>query len=143
MGTRALPLPVRVGACAVFLVLAGLLAMHGIGSHGTMSTSHATTSAAAPAHGTHGAHVGHGGTLMDAGTHETMLAPSRPHAGFDHLAGACLVVLGLALLLLLGHSGAVVGRRVALTYRTPSLAVPPRARAPDPPDLLRMSICRC
>jgi hypothetical protein len=127
MSNGPLALPIRAGVWAAFLVLAGLIAMHGLGTHGTMATSDETMPMP---------------SVVQA-DHTPMLDPAGPAPGMDHLAAGCLVVLGLALVLFIG-----LGLLDPAARRTPwlpaaTMRVLRRARAPDPPDLLRLSICRC
>ena len=131
MRSRSLPVSVRAGVWASFLILAGLLLMHGIGSHGTMGDDHdgmapmamASTAAAAPA-----------GLV-------TTLQPVIP-PGSDEMSSMCVVVLTLALVVGLWLSGlARVPRDAAALRRLRPVAG--RARAPDPPCLVKLSVCRC
>lgn len=129
MRSRSLPVSVRAGVWASFLILAGLLLMHGIGSHGTMGDDHdgmapmGSSVAAAPA-----------GLV-------TTLQPGTP-PGDDEMASMCVAVLTLALVVGLWFSGLVhVPRdRAALRRLRP---VARRARAPDPPCLVKLSVSRC
>lgn len=129
-----------VGAWAAFVVLAGLLAMHGLASHGSMDPGTPMTSMTSMT-----------GTTATAAT--SVVAPARAAAQApttdDHGAtgmpgtGSCVAVLGLLLLLVVlalrtGGTGwrVVAGRRLRLL-------TPVRARPPDPPDLWTLSVCRC
>jgi hypothetical protein len=126
----------RVGAWAALLVVAGLLAMHGVGTHGSTAEEHASMGAV-PGH--HAAeHLG-AGMVAEA---VAALAPAAPAPGAHHVRTACVAVLALALLLLLGILPLGSARR---TPSTPAHLVRllRRARAPDPPDLVRLCVCRC
>jgi hypothetical protein len=127
MSSRPPALPIRAGVWAAFLVLAGLMAMHGLGTHGTMATSHEPMSMPSVVHA----------------DHTPMLAPAAPALGMEHLAAGCLVVLGLALVLFLGLGLLDPAARRTQWLPAATMRVLRRARAPDPPDLLRLSICRC
>ena len=118
---------------AVFLVLGGLLAMHGLGTHGIAGDDHA---------GMSGAHAA--APRADAAALAPLaLDPRAPAHGAEHLMAGCVAVLGVAMALLLGLMAPRGGwRSIPVTLVRP-VAVPRRARAPDPPDLVRLCVCRC
>lgn len=108
-------------------VLAGLFAMHGLADHGATAGPHAEAA-----------------VVQHHGHHEPPADDDQHHSGHG-LVGLCVAVLGAALLWLLGGT---VGRRVAAPCATLARAVrsasrAARARAPDPPDLLALSVVRC
>ena len=126
-------LPVRAAAWAAFVVLAGLLAMHGLGTHGSMA---AEEPMAAMSHAVH--------EVVDGDPLAAVLsAPSQEH-GHGHAMASCVAVLTLlagSLLLLTAARGP---RRLwRLGSRPWGPRVPRRSRTPAPPDLLRLSILRC
>jgi hypothetical protein len=124
-------------------VLLGLFAMHGLAGHGTAHQGHADSSmlvasAAGPTHAsmtTH--HEGH--EAPPAGTR----GDRDPDSGFVGLAGLCLAVLliGVVLALVLGR-GIPIHRGRGRAGR--AFAPPTRARRyRDPPCLFALSIQRC
>ena len=128
----------RLRACAwaALLVVAGLLAMHGVGTHGTTAEDHASMEAV-PGHQA-GELVGPA-TVAEA---VAVLGPATHAPGAHHVRAACVAVLTFALLLLLGMLPLGSARR---TPSAPAHLVRllRRARAPDPPDLVRLCVCRC
>ena len=134
------------------LVLAGLFAMHGLGTHGTHSPhgtdplTGTTMSSAAPAGVSHESHaLGHGHAMASVGA--DALAAVVAGAGGGQagglLLGLCAAVLAATvglLLTLIARSGLTPLRRpepAPVGLRTP------RGRDPDPPDLARLSVRRC
>jgi uncharacterized protein DUF6153 len=126
----------------LFLLLTGVLGMHGWGAHGVASAGHMPS-----AHGGGPAGVEHPAVAMAAAVGETASPAMRPlDGGADHggmsLAGLCVAVLsalGSVLLLL-----RALRRRAAeqLPSAPPWHArrVPGRDR--DPPSLARLSVLR-
>ncbi|MGZ4436680.1 MAG: DUF6153 family protein [Nocardioidaceae bacterium] len=138
-------------AAALFVVLAGLFGMHGLGDHGMpgMAQAPASGSMAHPA-GPHrmtdhpdqpmvGAHA----NVMVRPAHDAMpsLGPVGLH-GHSGMAGMCLALLTGGLLALLLHRGRAV-RVLAEEPRRSLTARHPRSRDPDPPCLASLSILRC
>ena len=127
-------LPVRVAAWAAFVVLSGLMAMHGLGTHGTMA---AEEPMAAMSHAAH--------EVVDGDALAAVLSSPAPHHGAAHDRATCVAVLtllaGTALLLLL--AGSSPRRAWWIGDRTARRRGPRRPRAPGPPDLLRWSVVRC
>ena len=138
-------------AAALFLVLAGLFGMHGLGDHGMpgMAQTRAsgimthpgglhrmTDHADRPMAGVHTA-----GTVSPAVGATPSLAPAglRGHVG---MAGMCLALLTGGLLALLLLRGRAV-RAQAEEPRRSLTARRPRSRDPDPPALATLSILRC
>lgn len=143
MRSRSLSLPARVGAIAVFLVLAGLVAMHGLGAHGTSGDEQAV-SAHASGHSTLAAHATGPVMAMEPPQASTsLLAPDAPAMpGMDHAGAMCVVVLTMLLVaLVLAPTGG--WRRTPLRVPDSLLRLRRRARAPDRPDLVKLSVCRC
>lgn len=112
-------------AVVTLVALAGLFAMHGLADHGVAghgavpAAHHATTDGA-----------GHGDP-----------APATPVA--HDMAGLCLALLALGLLLLLGHGPGADRRRTLLPAAPTGWRAPPRPRTSDPPDLHALSVLRC
>lgn len=118
----------------VAAALLGVLAMHGVGSHGV----HGAEGNMAPT-----AHSSAGLDHMAVSVTHEAASPSPIHErglGLEVLCVATLVGFVLALRLLLRvRSAADRWRRVRHAYAM----VRPRARGPDPPTLARLSILRC
>ncbi len=131
MRSRSLPVSVRAGVWASFLVLAGLLLMHGVGSHGTMGDDHDGMAPMA---------MGSSAAVAPAGL-VTTLQPGTP-PGSDEMASMCVVVRTLALVVGLWLSGLLHVPRDRAALRGPR-PLARRARAPDPPCLVKLSVCRC
>ena len=120
----------KVGTWAAFVVLAGLLAMHGLAAHGALDTPPPTAVAA---------HA----VTHDAPHHDG--SPGHDRGAMSSMA-TCVAVLSLGLLLLgLALVLLRTARRGWLTARVVRRALLERlrARAPDPPDLWTLSVCRC
>jgi hypothetical protein len=126
----------------LFLLLAGVLGMHGWGSHGVTSGGHVPS-----AHHTGLAELQHaavtvGGVVGEGMSADPPTLAGRPDFGGMPLVGLCVAVLspvGFVLLLL-----------AALRWRAP-LPLPParpwhsrraRGRDRDPPSLARLSVLR-
>lgn len=146
-----------VGRLLVLLAaLAGLFAMHGMSDHGTMQ---------------HGASDSHG-SAMGSQRPEVLMQVVGGHLAVDAVfaspIGTVVGVIGsaavadgavdgglhaaMAMCLAILAGAAVLALRRARMWSTPiaravlgaeSRLVPPRARAPDPPDLHALSIHRC
>lgn len=116
----------------LLLALSGLFAMHGLSDHG--ATGHLE-----PAGG-HAMERATVGTLVGAaGAAATSDSPSSHLMG---MAGLCLAVLVAGLWW--AATSLRVGWRSGRAHVPPRLTRPQaRARAPDPPDLYRLSIQRC
>jgi hypothetical protein len=116
------------------VALLGLLAMHGLGLHGTAHGDHAalpmSTAAPATAH-QHVAMSADAPAVDGAGSHHTDLGP----------AGLCLAVLllGLVLAALRGRQVLTAELRALRTVDRPARARRDRA----PPSLVALSILRC
>ena len=127
-------LPVRAAAWAAFVVLAGLLAMHGLGTHGTAAADEPMATMSHAAH-----------EVVDGDPVAAVLSAPSPEHGALHGTATCVAVLtllaGTALLLLLAARSPRRAWRVA--GHAERRRGPRRTRAPDPPDLMRWSILRC
>ncbi|GAA2021972.1 DUF6153 family protein [Nocardioides kribbensis] len=134
----------RWALAALFLVLAGLFGMHGLGDHSAGHSAHVAP-AGATDHGTDH-RTGHETDVAGAaapGTGPDTAVLSAPPVD-DGMAGLCLAVLlgGLGALLLLGRG---LRRTPWLLPRLTLLGVAPpaRGRDPDPPLLSALCVCRC
>jgi len=127
-------------AAALFVVLAGLFGMHGLGDHGMPGMAHISVTGTT-AHPDMTGHADRSGVAVPVPEAPAALdrAGLDGHAG---MAGMCLALLAggwLALLLL--RSRAV--RVLAVTPHRALVARRPRTRDPDPPSLTSLSILRC
>jgi hypothetical protein len=139
------------GALLLFALLGGLFAMHGLADHGTTHGGRAGDHAGSR----HiGAGVGEATAELAAagrgggggGKTTANLATPPPGAGHQgHPEGAiCLGLLVAGLALLFARFRRTLSCREAATELLVARAWSPiRARAPDPPDLTRLGICRC
>ena len=135
----------------LLLALGGLLAMHGLASHGVGGPAVVAPPMSA---GLHAAHADLGPTPGVARGTDEMTGPGHGdevpggHGGHDGiLAGICLAILGAVLLV------GVTARRARLlvglghesvdVVRMRAIALLARARGPSPPDLRLLSIQRC
>ena len=138
-------------AAALFVVLAGLFGMHGLGDHGMPGMAQAPASGpVAHPGGPHrmightarprvGVHTAATGAPAPSAMPSPDAAGLRGHAG---MGGMCLALLTGGLLALWLLRGRAV-RGLAEQPRR-SLAVHrPRSRDPDPPRLANLSILRC
>lgn len=131
---RRVPVAGLLGA-ALFVLIAGLVGMHGLGSPGIGDTDHGHV----PPSWSLSMHEGIG-----AGTAQPSLAADadRDSSGFGEFCLAVLNTVGLALLLALasrrGHEHTSLPSRVPLAR-----SAVPRARGPDPPSLAALSVLRC
>jgi hypothetical protein len=125
----------------LLVALAGLFAMHGLSDHG--AGGHADAHGAAAPHARHG-------VAEALGSIEAALPVPRPtsavtgtdvRTGMD--MGLCVAVVGAGLLLLALVRREVRVRGLLPTTRDPRQPPVSRARAPDPPDLHRLSLQRC
>jgi hypothetical protein len=134
------------------LVLAGLFAMHGLGTHGTYSPhrtdplSGTSMSSAAPAGVSHEGHdlgLGHEMAAVGADALEAVFAPAGDGWAGGLLLGLCFAVLAatFGLLLTLIARGGLTPLRLPVS--APVGPRTPRGRDPDPPDLARLSVRRC
>ncbi len=126
--------------------LAGLFAMHGLADHGTSHGSMTGSMSGSP-QGPDPA-AGHAHDDHTRPTEPTVAGPvAGPVAVVGPLAesamGLCLAVLAGGLVLLLVRGGAWPARPWSDLVVRRCVAVIARARAPDPPDLLALSIQRC
>jgi Family of unknown function (DUF6153) len=133
----------------LLVALSGLVVMHGLSDHGAAGHLEG-----AGVHATSGGHSGMSEVGADAmpdvvralATVSVSVAGADGSGGSDGhelaMAGLCLAVLFAGLLM----AGTF---RHATAYCVPRIAevrlsgVAPRARAPDPPDLHRLSVHRC
>ena len=128
--------PRLVRLLLVSVALLGLLAMHGVSTHGTTHDSGL------------GAHAV--GSQMSASMDASPSSPndvdgqSMPHNGGAGLVGLCLAVLGAALIGLLwpGRSGRWQGMRLRVRERWVDVSAT-TSRDRDPPCLHTLSIQRC
>ncbi|MQA87446.1 MAG: hypothetical protein GEV03_23185 [Streptosporangiales bacterium] len=112
-------------AALLFLLVAGLLGMHGFGSH-VVGSHHGTAMSEAVTDGPAAAQ------LVDGGTEPAKSA----------VAGLCLAVLS-ALALLVALTGTLRGDETAPSPQVRRLPPPrPRGRDPDPPSLAQLSVLR-
>jgi uncharacterized protein DUF6153 len=126
----------------LFVVLAGVLGMHGWGSHGVAGTGH-TPSAH---HSGVAADLQHSAVtvagVVGEGTFADTPPAGSPHSAGMHLTDLCVAVLsGLGLVLLLLRSP----RRLAPVFMPalrPSHSRRPPVRDRDPPSLARLSVLR-
>ncbi len=142
----------------LFAVLGGLFLMHGLSSHGAMHHTGSVEAAVMHAAGTSGdrmaaaveasgAAAAHSGTAAADDITAGLPSVDAPTHGGEHgaqFAELCMAVLAGGLLLaLLARRGGVAA--VARARRTPrhDVALAFTGRAPDPPDLQRLSVCRC
>jgi len=138
-------------AGALFVVLAGLFGMHGLGDHGMPGMAQAPASEpmtypGGPDRMTDPADRPVGGANSAVAVMPAAGAmPSLARAGLDGhagMAGMCLALLTgglLALLLLRGRAVRVLAEEPRRRVKTRR----PRSRDPDPPCLLSLSILRC
>jgi hypothetical protein len=132
----------------LLVLLAGIVAMHGLNSHGggMDPSAHAVAThapAPAPVAGEH--------HLMAAAAHE-VAAPlaairavvSAGASGIDSgMAEMCMAVLALALTVLLRMLGTAPALALYRLVSAPVRAPGPHGRDPDPPSLVGLSIRRC
>lgn len=132
MSPRSLPSPgarrlVRLAMLAVALL--GVLAMHGLATHG-VSHGGGGSAASSTVGGTHG---GHG--LLDS--------DGSPDDGSTVMV-LCFALLGTAVIALFRPGSRRVSTRRRALIGTDQVPPPPAARMDrDPPDLRRLSIRRC
>lgn len=124
----------------LFVLVAGVFAMHGLGTHGSSSTGQtAVTSASGPMAADHQASVA-GSTLEIATRPVTVAAVGDGGMAMAELCVAVLVGLGFALLLVEG-----LRRRTAISpprLRQWRVRLPD-ARDRDPPSSSLLSVLRC
>jgi hypothetical protein len=134
-------------AAAVWtLLLLGLFAMHGAGSHSSAAHASAPTADVLGSTASHAGHAGHDGhdSLVESGD---PVGDSEDEGGSPghRAAELCLAIL-CALLSALAAFGALTRPRRPLfkVRRSPvSAPFPSWLRPPDPPCLIRLSILRC
>jgi hypothetical protein len=129
-------------------VLAGLMAMHGLGPHDRdHSDGHALRlfAAALPDEATDEHSGPHHADDADRAAVSTQTAASvdSPDGDGGASAGECLALLGLLLWLLISAVLAARPRRPMLILRRVRERLQLRGRPPDPPCLTRLSILRC
>lgn len=144
----------------MFVVLAGVLGMHGLNTHGVqpdpaMGMSHAVgsfgpaTTQPSP-HTTSAAAGSHASTSMSAMAAaqavpaDALISPDSPQRSDDGggMAGLCMMVLAAAVLLLLHRRTHTSSRRLpGRLFQVAAVAVCGRDR--DPPSLTLLSIRRC
>ena len=125
----------------LFAVLAVLFLMHGL-SHG--ATHHAGTSDQAAAHAVGATHFGTTAVEDVIADLPALEAPAHGGGHAAQLAELCMAVLvGGLLLVLLTRRGGTPGVARARRTHQGAGALASTGRLPDPPDLLRLSVCRC
>ena len=141
----------------LFAVLGGLFLMHGLSSHGAMHHAGSADAAMVRAAGTSGAAMvrASGAAMVHSGAavadrvsaaRPSVEPPARGDGHGAQVAELCMAVLAGGLLLaLLGRRGGITaGVRARRTRRDAGvLALAFTRRPPDPPDLRRLSVCRC
>lgn len=134
---------VRGRLVAVLLVVAGVLGMHALAPVGALEAS-PPAATATPA--IHDAHADHG----PGGHHPVAVAPPAEPTGHDGhagvhggLAGWCLAVLTLVVLLLASPRGARGWPAERLPYAARRLRPAYASRGAAPPDLHALSVLRC
>lgn len=135
----------------VLFVLAGLLGMHGLNSHGVAATETGApalmaTMDVSPAsgHADLGNRAGVPAGPVDRAQRPAEAASASPQPGMDmSMAMMCVAILTIALIALLRSLlGARLGPLVGLVHRQ-SVALVHPGRDPDPPSLIALSIRRC
>lgn len=125
----------------IAVVVLGVLAMHGLGTHG-LTGSHTPVHTPAHATATGGHHAMAAASLLGDGVGDVLAAPSHPGAA-DGMTEMCMAILGLGLALLL----LLRARRAAVRWALPAARWPlvriPAGRDRDPPTLALLSIRRC
>lgn len=123
------------------LAFAGLLAMHGLGTHGAHAAGPPSDLAAVSTSGHDAAHTGHGaalGSTLDSQAEYEMTS----YAG--GLAALCLALLAVGLVWLVAHTRPGRGWRLPPTLTAlPAVPVPVTARAHAPPRRSELSVWRC
>ncbi|EAP97160.1 hypothetical protein JNB_16784 [Janibacter sp. HTCC2649] len=139
----------------LFALLAGIVGMHGLNSHGAMAAEEHP-----PAHSVVAGHGGAArGTIDDAMVVvvdemaspvaslvvvAVAAGPSGTDGGMGGMSSMCVAILVLALAILLRLLGAAPGLlTLARTVQAPVGSSAPHARDPDPPSLIHLSIQRC
>jgi hypothetical protein len=129
------------GLAVTAVVVLGVLAMHGLGTHG-LTGSHTPVHAPAEATTTGSQHAMAAASSVGVRVGDVLAAPSQQGAA-DGMTELCMAILGLglALLLLLRARRAAV-RRSLPAARWPVVRIP-AGRDRDPPTLALLSIRRC
>jgi len=125
----------------VLAALLGLLAMHGLGAHGTAHRAHASESMAPVSTGHSAPPTADGRAATSAPASGSPYAEQDP--GLLGVSALCLAVLlvGVGLAVVLGRRRAVVPTR---TSTPDAITTPVRGRRDrDPPCLFALSIQRC
>jgi hypothetical protein len=118
-------------AVLVFLVVGTVLGSHGFDPHSSLD--HAGAGIAA-----------HDNPGIDGSSTVTDASDDGGLGGHGGLVGACVALAAAFLLIMLRARTRVIRLRRERRTRTFHVhAPPPYARAPDPPDLIALSIARC
>jgi hypothetical protein len=128
------------------LAFAGLLAMHGLGTHGAHAAGPLPdlASVSASSHDI-GPHVGHDMAGAGHGSAAASDAHDVPASYAGGLAGLCLALLAVGLVWLVAHTRPGRGWRLPVATLTATMAVPVpvTARAQAPPRRSELSVWRC
>jgi hypothetical protein len=127
----------------LFAVLGGLFLMHGLSSHGAMH--HEGSADVAMVHAAETPTVHSDAVVADVSAGlPTIEAPAHRGGHAAQFAELCMAVLagGLLLALLTRRGGTTAVARARRTHRTAG-ALAFAGRPPDPPDLRKLSVCRC
>ena len=139
----------------LFAVLGGLFLMHGLGSHGAMHHTgsadagmvHAAGNAAETMLHAAGAEMAHSTASVADDVIVGLPSIGAPAHDGGHAASfaeLCMAVLAGGLLLaLLGRRGGITALAGARRTHRVVVARASAGRPPDPPDLWRLSVCRC
>lgn len=118
----------------LLVVLAGVLGMHGLGTHGTGEVAPAGVSA----------HADHALGAMPVARSVAALEAPADHGAMDMGGGDMCVAILLGSLLVLFLVGARSGQgRFLFSPTRPISPTLRRARSPDPPSLIALSVQRC
>lgn len=130
----------------LLVVLAGLLGMHGLDSHGAagMDTTHAVVTRSA----TDAVAAGHhsmAAAVHEAGSAVTAVTVATGHTAMDGDidGGCCVAIIAVALIVLLQLLRTARMRPLYRLLAHPARVPGHQARDPDPPSLISLSIQRC